>query len=301
MATRSAYKWEVIGQTIRGASHLRNGLPNQDAIQFDPGDEAGAPVVVAVADGHGSPKSFRSAVGADLAARAALEITRNFLNGMKQSSLSAIKDAAERLLPADIVKSWTDAVDAHRKENPFSAEELDRLESGAGLSAREAIVAQGKHLVAYGSTLLLVAIADGFIFYLQLGDGDIVAVSDTADVAEHPLPSDPSLIANETTSLCMSGAQKKFRFRFQVIHDVPPALILISTDGYSNAFATDADFYKVGSDLIEIVRTSGLESVNRDLSGWLNDASQSGSGDDVTLGIICRSDLIGRTVEGEDK
>jgi hypothetical protein len=118
-----------------------------------------------------------------------------------------------------------------------------------------------------------------------------MAVSDKTRQVEHPLPQDSSLIANETTSLCMDGAQKLFRFRFQFVQDVPPALILVSTDGYSNSFATPNDFEKVGSDLLSMIQSNGLDYVGEGLTAWLEDASHTGSGDDVTLGIICRQDV----------
>jgi hypothetical protein len=38
------------------------------------------------------------------------------------------------------------------------------------------------------------------------------------------------------------------------------------------------------------------------MEGWLNEASQEGSGDDITLGIICRSDMVQATTpaSGDD-
>jgi len=59
--------WQVITGSARGATHRASGLPNQDAVasQHGPGG-----VVVAVADGHGHIRHFRSADGAALAAQA---------------------------------------------------------------------------------------------------------------------------------------------------------------------------------------------------------------------------------------
>ncbi len=285
---KPGYKWSVIGQSVRGASHLRSGLPNQDAIRFHAGIDGEPPVLLAISDGHGSPKSFRSAVGAQLAVEVAVRVTKTFLDGMKDLPLSAVKNAAERFLPADIVKTWMQEVDEHLRRNAFSPEELDRLEREAGVVAKQAAIANERHRIAYGATLLLAAVSDSYLFYLQLGDGDILTVSDTTPEVEPPLPQDASLIANETTSLCMDRAQKLFRFRFQSVQGIPPALILASTDGYSNSFATPGDFYKVGTDLLGMIQKNGLEYVQDRLAAWLDDASRSGSGDDVSLGIICR-------------
>jgi serine/threonine protein phosphatase PrpC len=276
---------------VRGASHRRSGLPNQDAIKFHAGTDGTPPAVLAVSDGHGSPKSFRSSVGAQLAVEVAVQVTTDFLGGMKDSPLSVVKNAAERFLPTDIVKVWTQKVAEDLSSNPFSAEELDRLEQNAGLAAKAAAVGHERDLVAYGATLLLVAVGDSYLFYLQLGDGDILTVSDKTQAVEHPLPQDTSLIANETTSLCMKEARKLFRFRFQFVQEMPPALILASTDGYSNSFATPSDFCKVGTDLLSMIQQKGLDYVHHNLPAWLEDASGTGSGDDVSLGIICRQGM----------
>ncbi len=42
-----------------------------------------------------------------------------------------------------------------------------------------------------------------------------------------------------------------------------------------------------------LIRTEGLEAVEANLEEWLREASDQGSGDDVTLALICRSDLAG--------
>lgn len=293
MAEKPTHRWSVVGRSALGASHLRNDLPNQDAIKFQTGADGAPPVVLAVSDGHGSPKSFRSSKGAQLAVEVASAVTTKFLTGMNDLSFSAVKHAAERRLTAEIVKTWTNDVGEHVLHNPFSAEELNRLEQEAGMSAKQTVLGAGGHLIAYGATLLLAVVNHSYLFYLQLGDGDILAVSDKTHQAEQPMRQDASLMANETTSLCMDDAQKLFRFRFQFIREVPPALILASTDGYSNSFSTLDDFRKVGTDVLEMIQTNGLDYVDQHLTAWLEDASRSGSGDDVTLGIVCRRDIIG--------
>jgi len=53
----------------------------------------------------------------------------------------------------------------------------------------------------------------------------------------------------------------------------------------------------VGADLLEIVREEGLETVDGCLESWLHEASAFGSGDDVTLGLLCRADVSARRVE----
>jgi hypothetical protein len=143
--------------------------------------------------------------------------------------------------------------------------------------------------VAYGATLLIAAVTERFVMYLQLGDGEILSVSDSGDIGR-PLIKDERLFGNETTSLCAPEAWRDFRVNFQPLTQSRPALILLSTDGYPNSFRDEGGFLKVGSDILQMIREHGLENVNGQLAGWLQDSTRAGSGDDVTLGILSSLD-----------
>lgn len=65
--------WYVVSASVQGAAHKRAGKPNQDAVLDRRADDAWEIVVAAVADGHGSSKSFRSAIGSKLAVESATE------------------------------------------------------------------------------------------------------------------------------------------------------------------------------------------------------------------------------------
>jgi len=280
-------RWRVIAHSEQGASHVRRNLSNQDAVKSSMPSDGSAPIVLAVADGHGSPKSFRSEIGASFAADSAVTVCCDFLERIRDASATVIKNSAEQQVPRRIIDKWKQQVDQHLSANPFSAGELE-------------LVTQERYPVAYGSTVLLVAITNQFLLFFQLGDGEILMVSDTGEVTR-PIPKDPALIANETTSLCMKNALPEFRFRFQHANDPPPGLVLLSTDGYPNSFSSQDGFLKVGTDLLEILRTDGGDSVERDLPGWLRDASTLGSGDDVTLAIVYRVEpLLGVPSEAND-
>jgi hypothetical protein len=66
---RAEAEWRVIGETVPGASHLRGGIPNQDAILHVRQSSARLPVIVSISDGHGSNKCFRSDRGSRFAVR----------------------------------------------------------------------------------------------------------------------------------------------------------------------------------------------------------------------------------------
>jgi len=255
--------WQVVGESVRGAVHERNGLPNQDAICWLPASGEGSSIVLAVADGHGSAKYSRSHIGASLAVESAAHLVQDFIN-RDFENLSLLKDATEDWLPRALVRKWVEVVTDHLNADPLNQESI----------------------VAYGATLIVAAVSERFALYLQLGDGEILTVSESGEVTR-PLTRDERLIANETTSLCAPDAWRDFRVSFQPLNHSSPALILLSTDGYPNSFRHESGFFKVGSDILRMIREHGLAMVKDNLAAWLSDSTRAGSGDDVTLGILC--------------
>lgn len=269
-------RWQAAGQSVRGAAHERSGMPNQDAICWRPDSGAGSSLVLAVADGHGSSRYPRSHIGASLAVETATQLVHDFVTGQSDAeNLSLVKRAAEEWLPRAMVRAWREAVGEHVKANPLSDIEFDALGRANGDLTR-----------AYGATLVTSAVAQRFVLYLQLGDGEILTVTDQGAVSK-PLVKDERLFANETTSLCTADAWSDFRVSFQPITHEQPALILLATDGYPNSFRDEAGFLKVGPDILKTIRAEGLDRVKDNLEGWLSDSTRAGSGDDVTLGILC--------------
>ncbi len=280
----TAEEWQVIGATVPGASHLRAGIPNQDAILFLRESSVGLPIILSLSDGHGSNKCFRSDRGSRYAVMIGAQLMREVLN----DDPSKIAESRTRLTQ-EFARRWNEAVTADLARQPLSEEELARLATKDSEHARRAVEAHP--LLAYGATSLTVALTQSFIVYLQLGDGEILTVSETGKVAK-PLPEDDRLLANETTSLCTKNAAEDFRFFYQPLTDALPALILLSTDGYVNSFSDDAGFQKVGSDILEMLRSDGFDVVNHSVKDWLEEATRIGSGDDCTLGLICRTSAL---------
>ncbi len=294
------WSWQGGGACVRGASHVRSGLPNQDAFSWQFTDSAtGFTGVLAVADGHGSARSFRSDIGSRCAVQVAVELLEQFAQGFReQGSLAIIETTMQVELPKRIVQQWQEAIGQHHRAHPFGETELAKIDPASRKAVEES------PSLAYGTTLLAVLLTDRFILYSQVGDGDIVVISDGGH-ATRPLPVDERLFANETTSLCSlgrgssrspvtgpAGAWSEFRMRLDARLEQPPALILVSTDGYANSFRSEADFMKVGPDLLSLIQEEGLDQVYEKLENWLSEASQAGSGDDVTLGLICRRDAV---------
>jgi len=281
------YYWYGLGDSVTGAAHHRAGVCNQDAMTWAPDTRSGPPLVLVVADGHGSPRCFRSDKGAEIAVDVAVAITHSFLQD--KPTVAWARDAREERLPRSIVHHWQEEVEAHLRARPIEQTEWDRLIQAEGADGRAAIKANP--LLAYGATLLVAAVTEEFALYLQLGDGDIVVVTDDGTV-ERPIAHDDRLIANETTSLCSPTAAGDIRSDVVQFTRSLPALILVSTDGYANSFQTQDGFLQVGSDMLKLMRARGPESIESKMTTWLSAASTAGSGDDITLGVIFRSDIV---------
>jgi len=273
-ATAGAH-WHMLYASVRGAAHRRNGLPNQDAVRIS---RTGPGLVLALADGHGSATSFRSQQGARLAVAVALQVAARW---PELPTASHHKRRAEDDWPKELVRGWQAVVDARLGRRPFTAAEMNPLEP----SARQRLERNPR--LAWGSTLLSVILTPSSILYLQLGDGDLLVVDDNGQV-NRPLPADPRLLGNETTSLCAPEAWREARVYCQTLVAAPPALILAATDGYANAFRDDAGFRQVASDLWVMLRDEGQAAVQAQLAGWLNETSAQGSGDDISVGILWR-------------
>lgn len=300
--------WQIIGKSVRGTSHLRNSYPNQDAIEWLPKNvEEGKsqnqfPYVLAIADGHGSSKSFRSNKGAEIAVKVAIDLIPSFLIQIEEliclpeSDPHLIKAQLEdKGLLSQLVETWKIRVKEDIQANPFEPEDfISHLSKESKVTISPSHVGgladEDNKLIIYGATLLVVVILEYFALYLQLGDGDILEVTTDGKVAR-PLPSDVRLFANETTSLCSPAAAKDFRVYMRSLENNEsfPKLILVSTDGYANSFSSDEDFLKVGPDLLKMIKENGLELIDQHLEEWLNETSATGSGDDITVGLIYNS------------
>lgn len=265
--------WRAFGRSVRGASHRRREMPNQDALGWQP--TPGGNLAIAVADGHGSQACFRSGTGAELAVKIALELLSGFdlAVDFSRSYLDDLEDDLKHRL----IAQWRDAVAGHLALAPYTPEEMAKISHSR----------RNGPWTPYGSTLLAAIASESHLFLLQIGDGDILMVSDRACVSR-PWPRDTRLLGVETTSLCTEDAASNIRLRLEPVSPQHPRLVLLCTDGYSNSFRADSGFLKVGTDLLEMIDEDGLESVERDLEGWLEEASRLGSGDDVTLGLLFR-------------
>lgn len=267
-AGKIAPNWQVATQSVRGVSHEQTGAPNQDAVgalllQGQRG------VVLAVADGHGDDKHARSDRGSRLAVQAGLKTLAAWIESDGMLAEDKLRRSALSL-PASIVQAWRAKVADDIKADPLG--DTDDLEG------------EGPEIL-YGSTLIIAGIGERFDIFLQIGDGDILAVATNGGVKRRARGR-MDLPSHLTESMCQTDAVDRFRIEL-VFHGREPAraLVMLSSDGYANSFVDETSFLKVGSDLKGILERHGIDHVTGKLAQWLTETSQEGSGDDISLAL----------------
>lgn len=258
--------WRIGGASARGASHIRSGRPNQDALLWSPSDGAGHRIAAAVSDGHGAPAHFRSGEGAEIAVRCAVDILAWHFDEREQGE-------GEESLAGTIAAAWRRGVDAHLADHPFDP--ADPLLTGS-------------RLFPYGATLLALAADEAAMLMLQIGDGDLLLGFADGRI-ESPLGADEGLTGEQTYSLCQEGAEARFRLAsiWRSGGGAWPDFALLASDGVSKSFRDDGAFRAAAAQL----RTLGARdwpAMLDALPEWLAAVSHNGSGDDATICIAMR-------------
>jgi hypothetical protein len=285
-ANRSAAPpWRVAGRSVRGASHVRAGLPNQDALSLW-SSPAGDPLpcaAAAVADGHGGQRHFRSQIGARIAVEVAIGRLRALAAGLERCAPAERASHVAAHGPAAIVGEWAVSVQADLAEHPIRDDEWAVLAEAEGEDGVDAVRADP--LLAYGATLLAALVTPSAIVLLQLGDGDVLCVAGDGST-RRPIAHDERLAGNRTTSICQPDAESDMRLAVLHRDQDDAILLLLSTDGYANSFRSDDDFLCIGDDFRSLIAKHGLTAVDAQLETILLDASAQGSGDDITLALL---------------
>ena len=277
--------WAVTGACVRGASHIKNDLPCQDALRIE---NIGAYRIIALSDGHGSASCPYSDEGSQAAVDAVYAIFGSIIMG-KGDPYHTIAANKDIWLPKQIEQHWKSAVQTihQNKEQGLNMPDFSHE--------------------LYGATLLTLIAAEDFIFALQLGDGDILSIqiadgageADGADGANQAdeaqqnnlqvdwvLPPSDTL-GPETNSLCQEDCWQYMKTRIIPLAAGEKApMFFLSTDGYANSFSNDEGFKKAGADFYELWNNKGLMYIKDNLESWLIESSVQGSGDDITAALV---------------
>jgi Protein phosphatase 2C len=272
--------WLALTASQRGAAHLAAGLPNQDAVATR--HVRPDALVAAVADGHGHHRHFRSARGSQLAVAAACEAAQELAARLDEfEAAEPIESQTLRSLVPAITGRWRDAVREDLAADPFTAEE-----EAARARSDDA-------LVAYGSTLLLAIAGQRWLVLVQIGDGDIMGIRPDGRPLL-PVPGDPSLDGQQTTSLC--GRRAENDFRAAVVDTSTTALlgVMLATDGYGNAQVAEPWPDAVSADLAELINDRPPEWLVGQVPLWASRcASADGSADDTTIALLLAPSAMG--------
>lgn len=257
----------TLGEKVRGFSHEKNKLRCEDRYKIKELDKA---LIVAVADGHGSSKCKYSQEGAQGAVEVFCDIFQKMYKSC-QGDLEKLRQCISRnkteVIPKKISKEWKDKVkfihEKKRENEDFSFE-------------------------LYGTTLLGLLITENFYFAFQLGDGDMIFVTDKGET-EYVLNGE-KLLGTETYSLSSKDSWKNMYTEIHFIENEEefPQLFMISTDGYSNSFKSNMDFLTSGTGYLELIKSHGKEKIKRNLKPWLKEISKEGCGDDIAVVLIAK-------------
>lgn len=195
--------------TTLGGSHKKRNKPCQDSSSDYTCDEF---AIIAVSDGHGSSKHFRSDIGAKLATKAGIEEVRKLIEN--DFNLANFKENADKIIKdliGAVYKRWIDDISNHMTENPFTEEEIPK---DLDKSTREKFFGTlypNYYISAYGATLMLGLMADEYYFAFHIGDGKAVFLYEDGKI-DQSIPWDEACYINVTTSLSDSNAVDNFRY-----------------------------------------------------------------------------------------
>ena len=249
-----------------GPRHVRTGRGNEDALgwrSFD-GRPGGLRTVAAVSDGHGSDLCPRSERGANLAVQAAVlaaeEVVGSGPEGGEDRALQVVRQTR---------RLWLSAVDRDLAHRPLPTEQRMRITEGGG----------GDERIAYGCTLLVCAVTDTEVLLGQVGDGEIAALAPDGS-GWFPLGPNPQQQPGASDSLFLPGADE--RARTAVLDPAVPSLVMLMTDGCSNAYSSTDELLTVGAETVRLERGTGLRRATLTLESWLVSTAER-TEDDATL------------------
>lgn len=262
---------KIYGESVQGASHIRNNVPCQDSHKYVKLSED--ITIIAVADGHGSETCPYSKSGSKIATNVFCKIMEDNLNSFQEDMeffMTYLNREGEIRIAQAIETEWKRRVwKAHldnNREKPINEE---------GKVDKDAIYKQ------YGTTLLGMMITSTFIFAFQLGDGDMVFINDN-DI--QPIIEGDKILGTETHSLCRPEAWKKAITLIRNKNsDERPYLYMLSTDGFSNSYSSNDEYMVSCRDYYSLIKEHGFEVVAGNLKDWLKETSELGCGDDITV------------------
>lgn len=294
--------WRVSGYSSIGSLHIKKNLPNQDAFLIS---DRVIPVM-AISDGHGSQSHLLSDRGSFIAVSCAIScVEKLFDSGRKLQNAEdynklvnmgidvaeALKTVFSRELVKKVVCEWRNSVIMDFEDIKKS----DLLKVvGLELNVNQELNREYSHediYKLYGCTLIVVFLYEGYIFFMQIGDG-LATVYELGGKIVHPLSGDIRHKNNATTSLSDSQPELNFKFGIYEITELTQ-YVMLTTDGIENAYPRVNAYSSFFHDAYWAIEENRLEE--------LIDKHSLYSGDDATCTLICLNKMDCNKMEIHEK
>ena len=269
-------------RSTQGYNHIKANKVCQDASGSRKFEDVN---IIAVADGHGSNNYIRTDRGSAFAVSAALSAIEAFIRKARENDLPTVPDSETDLVQVakNILAQWYAQVENDIASHPFQAEEMEKVSD-----KYKQRYASGKYNAkAYGTTLIAVCTTNEGWFGIHIGDGKCVELCADGSISE-PIPWDDACEQNITTSICDSDAIDEFRY---VVQKDSPAAIFIGSDGIDDSYPSELELHELYRSIFLIFAEHGGEVGSSEVRDYLPKITRRGSGDDVSIACLVRSDL----------
>lgn len=245
----------ILNSTVTGASHLECSKECQDCSSTWQ-NRSGSIKIAVVSDGHGGGVYYKSALGAQLACKIAVDTLKEVALSIKRIHLGK-EESILKLINRSILARWNEAIRNIKGPDP---------------------------IISFGCTLIAYLQTPKYWLALQIGDGKFV-ILDSDGVWKQPIPWDDRCILNFTTSLCDESAIEEFRY---ATGTTLPHAVFLSSDGIDSTFEDGELLYNFYNQILVTASNDGINQLNSQLPEVLLHFSRVGSRDDMSLAVIIR-------------
>ena len=249
----SAARWAGASAVHRGASHIRSGLPCQDAVGVA---WAGLPVVAAVADGLGS--ASQSDAGAEVAVATAIHLL--------ESRFVEFRDKAPALIAEAIVSGVVERIEEMARSNGSSRHQ-------------------------FATTLMFVATDGHTLIAGNLGDG-VVSRQDRDGKSKVLFRPRRGEHVNETFPITSSGAAAHMQVMIEPVADAT-GFALFTDGSAEALYQRQRDEIAPAVDtLLSWLDVAPPHEVSAALTRSLSDVVSEKTSDDCSIAILRRVELL---------
>jgi hypothetical protein len=269
----TAKTWGCFNVSRKGYSHIKSKVECQDASASYLGNGKG---YVAVADGHGAARYFRSSLGSKFAIEAFQNICKAL--NKRKGHLTIDEDSIKRAF----ISQWDRLVEKHFSHHHFSEKELGRLTEGKD---RQRVTECFYY--AYGTNFHGFAFGDGYCFALSIGDGGLAIIKNDGTF-ENPFEEfDDENVANYTCSLCDEESATYLHFKTFDMQSID--VVALATDGTMNPFRTFSNYAIAMVTPFQNVSKDKYPCLRHDCRLFVSElADKKGLGDDCSLAVLNR-------------